>query len=100
MIAEHNEEEIQVRCRFLICLQFFLQMRQALEVRLAVAEEEIKAAYQLKFEKEESARKALAEQEAIMEKVVQESKMLKQEAEENSKVYLLLLHTVVIWYKT
>lgn len=67
-------------------LAYFLQMRHALEARLAAAEEDIKAAEQVKFEKEESARKALAEQEAIMEKVVQESMMLKQEAEENSKV--------------
>ncbi|KAF8401633.1 hypothetical protein HHK36_012579 [Tetracentron sinense] len=62
------------------------EMRQTLEARLAAAEEERKAAEHEKLEKEESARKALAEQELIMEKVVQESKKLQQEAEENTKL--------------
>ncbi|CBI32353.3 hypothetical protein VitviT2T_009344 [Vitis vinifera] len=72
-------------------LKILDEMRHALEARLAAAEEDIKAAEQVKFEKEESARKALAEQEAIMEKVVQESMMLKQEAEENSKLQEFLM---------
>lgn len=67
---------------------FFLQIRQSLEVRLTVAEEEIKAAEQERLEKEESARKSLAYEESVMERVVQESKILKQEAEENSKVVM------------
>lgn len=61
-------------------------MSQSLRVRLAAAEELRKAAEEEKLEKEEIARKALAEQEAIMERVVQESKRLQQEAEDNSKV--------------
>lgn len=61
-------------------------MHQILEARLAAAEELRKAAEHEKLEKEESARKALAEQEAMMEKVVQESSRLQLEAEENSKV--------------
>lgn len=66
-------------------------MSQTLEVRLAAAEELRKATEQEKLEKEESARKALAEQEAIMEKVVRESRRLQQEAEENSKVAIVSL---------
>ncbi|KAJ9696246.1 hypothetical protein PVL29_008469 [Vitis rotundifolia] len=72
-------------------LKILDEMRHALEARLTAAEEDIKAAEQVKFEKEDSARKALAEQEAIMEKVVQESMMLKQEAEENSKLQEFLM---------
>ncbi|KAF3436327.1 hypothetical protein FNV43_RR23419 [Rhamnella rubrinervis] len=67
------------------------EMHQTLEARFAAAEEVRKAAEQEKLEKEDSARKALAEQEAIMEKVVQESKLLQQEAEENTKLQEFLL---------
>lgn len=68
-------------------LDFFpFQMQQALQTRLAAAEELRKAAEQERLEKEESAQSALDAEEAIMEKVVQESKMLEQEAEENSRV--------------
>lgn len=63
-----------------------LQMRETLEERLDAAAEARRLAEQDKLEKEECARKALAEQEAEMEKVVQESKILQQEADENSKV--------------
>ncbi|KAK4281138.1 hypothetical protein QN277_012664 [Acacia crassicarpa] len=66
-------------------------MSQSLQVRLAAAEELRKAAEQEKFEKEESARKALAEQEAIMERVVQESRRLQQEAEENTRLREFLI---------
>lgn len=62
------------------------EMRTTLEARLAVAEEERRKAEQEIFEKEETARGALAEQEVIMDKVVQESKLLQQEAEENAKL--------------
>lgn len=65
-------------------------MRQALEVRLAEAENEIKSAEQEKIEKEKAAMKALADQELIMDKVVQESKFLKQQAEDNAKVECLV----------
>ena len=64
-------------------------MRQTLEVRMAAAAKEIKAAEQERLEKKEVARKALADQEIIMEKVVQEANVLKQEAEENAKVMAL-----------
>lgn len=64
-------------------------MRQTLEVRMAAAVKEIKAAEQERLEKKEVARKALADQEIIMEKVVQEANVLKQEAEENAKVMAL-----------
>ncbi|OMP05015.1 hypothetical protein COLO4_09133 [Corchorus olitorius] len=67
------------------------EMRQTLEARQAAAEEMMRTAEQEKLEKEESARKALAEQEAIMEKVVEESKILRQEAEENSKLREFLM---------
>ncbi|KAM3325961.1 hypothetical protein P3S67_001087 [Capsicum chacoense] len=62
------------------------EMRQTLEVRMAATEKETKAAEQERLDKEEVARKALAEQETIMEKVVQEANILKQEAEENAKL--------------
>ncbi|GMH27809.1 hypothetical protein Nepgr_029652 [Nepenthes gracilis] len=62
------------------------KMRQTLEVRLAAAEEERRAAEKEKVEKEESAQRYLSEQELIMEKLVQESKVLQQEAEENAKL--------------
>lgn len=65
---------------------FPIQMHQALQTRLAMAEELRKAAERERFEKEESAQNDLDAEEAIMEKVVQESKMLEQEAEENSRV--------------
>ncbi|XP_069145017.1 putative WEB family protein At1g65010, chloroplastic isoform X3 [Solanum lycopersicum] len=65
------------------------EMRQTLEVRMAAAVKEIKAAEQERLEKKEVARKALADQEIIMEKVVQEANVLKQEAEENAKVMAL-----------
>jgi len=64
-------------------------MRQILEARLAAAEELRKAAENEKLEKEESARKALAEEEKLVEKVLHESGRLQQEAEENSKVTCL-----------
>lgn len=79
-------------CFVLLCL--YWKMREALESRLAAAEEVMKAAENEKLEKEELARSAQAEQEAIMEKVVQESKVLQEEAEENSKVNSFL-RTVV-----
>lgn len=66
-------------------------MRQTLEVRMAATEKEMKAAEQERLDKEEVARKALAEQETIMEKVVQEANILKQEAEENAKVITLFI---------
>ncbi|XP_022890567.1 uncharacterized protein LOC111405771 isoform X2 [Olea europaea var. sylvestris] len=62
------------------------EMRQTLELRLAVAENERKSAVQERLEKEKSSLKALADQEIIMEKVVQESNILNQEAEENAKL--------------
>ncbi|XP_009769175.1 uncharacterized protein LOC107809980 [Nicotiana tabacum] len=62
------------------------EMHQTLEVRKAAAEKVMKAAEQERLDKEEVARKALADQEIIMEKVVQESNILKQEAEENAKL--------------
>lgn len=62
------------------------EMRQTLELRLATAEAERKAAEYEKLEKEESAQQALAEQELIMDKLVQESKVLQQQAEENTKL--------------
>lgn len=65
-------------------------MHQTLEVRKAAAEKVMKAAEQERLDKEEVARKALADQEIIMEKVVQESNILKQEAEENAKVMNLV----------
>lgn len=68
----------------------FVQMHQTLEVRKAAAEKVMKAAEQERLDKEEVARKALADQEIIMEKVVQESNILKQEAEENAKVMNLV----------
>ncbi|XP_052211275.1 uncharacterized protein LOC127814078 [Diospyros lotus] len=67
------------------------EMRQTLEERMDAAEKDRRTAEQERMEKEESARKALAEQELIMEKVVQESKMLKEEAEENSKLQEFLI---------
>ncbi|XP_050363769.1 uncharacterized protein LOC126782551 [Argentina anserina] len=67
------------------------EMRETLEARLAGAAESRKMAENEKLEKEESARKALAEQEAIMEKVVEESKALQQAAEENSKLREFLM---------
>lgn len=62
------------------------EMRQTLEVRMAAAEKEMKAAEQERLDKEKVARKSLADQEIIMEKVVQEANILKQEAEENAKL--------------
>lgn len=67
-------------------------MRQTLELRLAVAENERKSAVQERLEKEKSSLKALADQEIIMEKVVQESNILNQEAEENAKVMTSFLY--------
>ncbi|KAL3725556.1 hypothetical protein ACJRO7_030565 [Eucalyptus globulus] len=67
------------------------EMHEALESRLAAAEEVMKAAENEKLEKEEVARSALAEQEAIMEKVVRESNVLQEEAEENSKLREFLM---------
>lgn len=65
-------------------------MRQNLEARLAVAEAERAAAEQGKLDKEEFARRALAEQTVIMDKVVQESKKLQQEADDNTKVTTII----------
>ncbi|KAJ4829136.1 hypothetical protein Tsubulata_011826 [Turnera subulata] len=62
------------------------EIRQALEVRLAAAEELRKEAEQEKLQKEETANGAFAELQILMEKVVQESNILRQEAEENSKL--------------
>ncbi|PON65777.1 Ubiquitin system component Cue [Parasponia andersonii] len=62
------------------------EMRQTLESRLAAAEDLRKAAEHEKLEREESARRFLADQEDIMENVVQESKLIAQAAEENSKL--------------
>lgn len=62
------------------------EMRQTIEVRMAAAAKEMKAAEQERLDKEDVARKALADQEIIMEKVVQEANVLKQEAEENAKL--------------
>ncbi|XP_060181444.1 uncharacterized protein LOC132611048 [Lycium barbarum] len=62
------------------------EMHQMLEVRMAAAEKEMKAAEQERLDKEEVARKTLTDQEIIMEKVVQEANVLKQEAEENAKL--------------
>lgn len=70
----------------LIISSIFLQIHQALEVRLVSAEAEIKDAELEKLEKEESALKYLAHEESKMQKVVEESKILEQQAEENSKV--------------
>ncbi|KAM1343982.1 hypothetical protein PS2_008028 [Malus domestica] len=67
------------------------EMRGTLEERLDAAAEARRLAEQDKLEKEECARKALAEQEAEMEKVVQESKILQQQAEENSKLREFLM---------
>ncbi|XP_068492668.1 uncharacterized protein [Phaseolus vulgaris] len=67
------------------------EMRQILEARLAAAEELRKAAENEKLEKEESARKALAEEEKLVEKVLHESGRLQQEAEENSKLREFLM---------
>lgn len=61
-------------------------MQNALETRLAAAEEVIEAAEHDKHAKMESAYKALKEQESLMEEVVHESKLLQEKAEENSKV--------------
>ncbi|TQD92814.1 hypothetical protein C1H46_021589 [Malus baccata] len=67
------------------------EMRGTLEERLDAAAEARRLAEQDKLEKEECARKALAEQEAEMEKVVQESKILQQQADENSKLREFLM---------
>ncbi|XP_019452666.1 PREDICTED: uncharacterized protein LOC109354533 isoform X2 [Lupinus angustifolius] len=72
-------------------LAILAEMHQILEARLVAAEEMRKAAEHEKLEKEESARKALAEQEAMMEKVVEESVRLQKEAEENSKLQEFLM---------
>lgn len=61
-------------------------MHRTLGARLAAADAERAAAEQEKLEKDESARKALAEQTLIMDEVVQQSKKLQQEAEDNAKV--------------
>lgn len=61
-------------------------MRNALETRLAAAEEVIETAEHEKQAKAEYACNALKEQEALMEKVVHESKVLQEDAEENTKV--------------
>ncbi|CAL0300575.1 unnamed protein product [Lupinus luteus] len=76
------------RDKFLAILD---EMRQILVERLAAAEEMRKAAEHEKLEKEEPARKALAEQEAMMEKVVQESVRLQKEAEQNSQLQEFLM---------
>ncbi|KAL9236030.1 hypothetical protein vseg_010743 [Gypsophila vaccaria] len=62
------------------------EMRKSLQERLAVVEEQKRAAEKETFDKQEIAQRALAEQELIMDKVVQESKLLQQEAEENAKL--------------
>ncbi|KAL8148951.1 hypothetical protein AgCh_006088 [Apium graveolens] len=67
------------------------EIHQALEVRLLLAEEEIKEAESEKLKKEESALNYLAQEESDMEKVVQESKILEQQAEENSKLREFLM---------
>ncbi|CAN1855336.1 hypothetical protein LINPERHAP1_LOCUS41667 [Linum perenne] len=67
------------------------EMHRVLEERLAAAEDLLRAAEKEKFDKEESARKALAEQQSIMEKVVHESKILREAAEENSKLREFLM---------
>lgn len=73
-----------------------MQMRQTLEVRLSTAVNEIKSAEMRKLEKEEVARKSLAEQELIMEKVVEESKILRQQAEDNVKVVTPLFNVFLL----
>lgn len=67
------------------------EIHQALEVRLILAEAEIKEAELEKLEKEESALKYLAHEESRMQEVVEESKILEQQAEENSKLRELLI---------
>ncbi|KAL8214925.1 hypothetical protein R6Q57_004374 [Mikania cordata] len=67
------------------------EMREALEIRLAAALDEIAAAKIQKIENERAARGALSHQESLMEKVVEESKKLKLEAEENSKLREFLM---------
>ncbi|KAD3338223.1 hypothetical protein E3N88_33744 [Mikania micrantha] len=67
------------------------EMREALEIRLAAALDEIAAAKKQKIENERAARGALSHQESLMEKVVEESKKLKLEAEENSKLREFLM---------
>ncbi|CAA7398513.1 unnamed protein product [Spirodela intermedia] len=67
------------------------EIRQTLKARVDTAERERIEAEQEKYEKEETARRALGEQEAIMDRVVRESKKLHQEAEENSKLREFLM---------
>ncbi|XP_071720061.1 uncharacterized protein [Rutidosis leptorrhynchoides] len=72
-------------------LEILEEMRKALEVRLAAALEEIKAAEEGKLEKVKLAKEALVSQESEMETVVEESKRLKLEAEENTKLQEFLM---------
>lgn len=67
------------------------EIHQAVEVRLVLAEEEIKKAESEKLKQEESALKYLAQEESNMEKVIQESKILEQQAAENSKLREFLM---------
>ncbi|PIN25863.1 hypothetical protein CDL12_01380 [Handroanthus impetiginosus] len=67
------------------------EMCQTLELQLAAAEDEIKAAEQEKLDKEIAAQILLSEQESIMEKIVQESKTLKHQTEENLKLQEFLV---------
>ncbi|KAK6164690.1 hypothetical protein DH2020_001554 [Rehmannia glutinosa] len=67
------------------------EMRQILEVQLAALENEIQSAEQEKLEKENVARKLLADQELIMEKVVQESKILNQLASDHAELQEFLV---------
>ncbi|KAK6141428.1 hypothetical protein DH2020_024833 [Rehmannia glutinosa] len=70
-------------------LEVLDEMCQILEVQLAALENEIQSAEKEKLEKENGARKLLADQELIMEKVVQESKILNQLASDNAEEFLV-----------
>ncbi|KAK6164714.1 hypothetical protein DH2020_001578 [Rehmannia glutinosa] len=72
-------------------LEVLDEMRQILEVQLAALENEIQSVEQEKLEKENGARKLLADQELIMEKVVQESKILNQLASDNAELQEFLV---------
>ncbi|KAK9724246.1 hypothetical protein RND81_05G058200 [Saponaria officinalis] len=84
-------KELQVRLLGLTdekerSLSMLDEMRKSLEERLAIVEEQKRAAEKELFDKQEIAQRALADQELIMDKVVQESKLLQQEADENAKL--------------
>ncbi|KAL3648846.1 hypothetical protein CASFOL_005249 [Castilleja foliolosa] len=67
------------------------EMRQALENRLAAAENVIISAKQQRYEKGTALLKAISDMGQINEKVAQESKILKQQAEENAKLREFLM---------